>query len=151
MRRALKIFVILFATGALILAASGVVLAASVARGGIMTVAVEEHSSEGVSFVVPVPAVLVEVGLSTLPLWMPDEEMAQIRRELAPWQASLREVARELERCPDATLVRVETDREQVLVRKTGRHLKVDVHSDDADVRVSLPADAFSRVLAALS
>jgi len=151
MRRTLKVLVILFATGALILAGTGIVLAASVVRSGVMTVAVEEHSSDGVRFTVPVPAALVEVGLSTLPLWMPDEEMARVRRELAPWQAPLREVARELEACPDVTLVRVETDREQVLVRKAGRYLKVTVHSEDADVRVSLPADAFSRVLAALS
>jgi hypothetical protein len=151
MPRPLRILLILFACGALVVAGSGVALAATVVRSGVITVHVSERSSDGVHLFLPVPAALVELGAGTLPLWMPDDELARMRRHIGPWQPALRAAARALEECPDAVLVSVESRSERVRVTKDGDTLDVEVHSADADVHVSLPADALSRVLDALS
>lgn len=151
MRRALKALLILFACGALVLTGSGVALAATVVQSGVMTVHVDDRSSDGVRLFLPVPAALIEVGVGTLPLWMPDDELAEVRRQLAPWQPALRAAARALEEAPSAVLVSVDSPSERVRVAKEGRSLTVDVHSPDTDVRVSLPAHTLTRILDALS
>lgn len=151
MRTVLRAFAILAVAGALMLVGTGVTLAAAVIRSGVMTVSVEDRSSDGFHLFVPVPAAIVELGASTLPLWMPDDVRAELRRDIGPIAGSLLEAARELEDCPDAVLVSVVSDDERVRVTKDGRLLRIEVHSADADVSVSIPTSAITRVLSALS
>jgi hypothetical protein len=151
MRTLLKAFGILVLAGAVMLMGTGVALAAAVVHSGVMTVSVEDRSQDGVSLSLPVPAALIELGASTLPLWMPEEEWAHLRREVGPVASSLLAAAAALEACPDAVLVEVRTDQERVRIAKDGRLLRIEVHSGDADVTVSIPASAITRVLAALA
>lgn len=151
MGRALKALLILFACAAVVLAGSGVALAATVVRSGLMTVHVDDRSADGVRLFVPVPAALVELGAGSLPLWLPAGELAGVRRQLEPWQPALQAAARALEEAPDVVLVAVDSADERVRVTKHGRSLSVEVHSPEADVRVSLPAHTLTRLLRALS
>jgi len=151
MRRLLRIFTIFAVAGAVLFATTGVALAAAVVHSGVITVAIDDHSPDGVSLYLPVPAALIELGAEALPLFLPDEDMAQIRRELAPHADALRALARELAEMPDATLVAVDTDQEHVRVIKSGRSFEITVDAEDADIRVSVPATSFGRLLNALS
>jgi hypothetical protein len=151
MKRILKALAILFVVGAVLMASAGVTLAATVVRSGFMTVQVHDRGPDGVHLYLPVPAALVDIGLGTLPLWMPREELAQVRREIGPWGPALRAAARAFDECPDAVLVDVVTDSETVRVERRGRWLEVAVDSEDTDVRVKIPANTMSRLLNALT
>jgi hypothetical protein len=151
MRTLLKACGILVLAGAIMMAGTGVALAAAVIHSGVMAVSVDDRSDDGVSLYLPVPAALVELGVGLAPLLMPEEAWREMRRELGPVVPGLLTAARALEDCPDAVLVEVVSDRERVRVEKDGRLLRIEVHSEDADVRVSVPASAITRVLNGLS
>ncbi len=151
MRRLLKAFVIVCAAGLLAFGMAGVALAAAVVHSGLISVSVQEKTADGTRIFLPVPAALIELGASTLPLVMPERELARARREIAPYRQGLRQLASELDDMPSATLVTVESAKERVKVAKQGRNLTIEVHSDEADVRVSLPAASLGRLLDALS
>ena len=58
----------------------------------------------------------------------------------------------ELRKCPDVTLVEVESPDEHVFVRKEGQDLKVDVRTRKGErFSVSVPLGGVEHVLAALS
>lgn len=151
MRRVLKVFVILAAAGAVLLATTGIALAAAVAHSGVMSIAVDDHGRDGGRLYIPIPAALIEIGAHTLPLVIPGDELAQLRHELAPYQEGLEALATELATMPDVTLVRVTTDHEHVRIVKEGRMLRITVDSADANIRVSVPAASFGRLLGALT
>lgn len=151
MRKIFRVFVILLIAGTVLFASTGVALAAAVVHSGVITVSVVDHSNGGTRIFVPVPAALVNLGVDTLPLWMPAEERRQMQTELAPYREHLLALGRELAEMPDTTLVEVETDDEHVRVIKEGDTFRVIVDSPDADVRVSIPAHFFHRVLKAVA
>ncbi len=126
---------------------TGAALAATVMATGFVTVSVEEQGPNGTDVFVPVPAILLDLGLGVAAVAMPAEERARMRAEIAPYAPMLREVARELEELPDAILVQVETDRESVRVAKRGRSFQIDVDSPDGEVHVALPAATMSKVV----
>lgn len=137
---------------ALLLASAPIVaLAGTVAATGTITVAVVEHASDGTRIWIPVPALLADLGLMAVGVLAPAEALDEVRRETGEFLPVLREVARELERLPDATLVEVETDGETVRVRKVGGDFEIDVRSRDVDVSVQVPARLFGRTLALLA
>lgn len=142
---ALGLAVLMFFTG------TGVALAATVAATGMITVRVQEPGPAGTRFHVPVPAVLVDLGLGVAELAMPPEELARLRAEVEPYAPLIRGIARELERLPDATLVDVTTDTESVQVVKRRRAFLVEVDAEGTHVRVVVPARTFGRVAAFLT
>lgn len=150
MRRIFKAFVLLAAAGALVFVGAGVALATTVATSGLMTVQVHEHQADGVHLYIPVPAALVNVALAALPLAVPQDELADMRREMEPFAPALKAIAAEIRDCPDVVMVRVEDGSDRVRVEKNGRSLIVTVEAEDADIRVSLPASSFSQALDAL-
>lgn len=129
---------------------TGVALAATVMSTGMVTVSVQEDGPQGHRIFVPVPALVLDLGLGIAMLAMPAEELERIREEARPFAPALGSIARELERCPDATLVEVESDRESVRVVKRGGTFVVDVDAEDGQVRVALPARSLTRVAAFL-
>lgn len=144
--KAIAIFTVaVFATTAV----AGVTLAAAVVKDGFVTVAVEEHSEDGARLTIPVPAALINLALSVAPMVIPPDEMAQIRREIDPYAPALHAAADALESCPQARIVDVRTDSETIQVIKQRNSFLVDVRSQEADVQVSIPADALGRVLRA--
>ncbi len=121
--------------------------ATAVAATGTVTVSVHERGEDGVSLYIPVPALLLDLAVFAAPRLMPEAALAEARAEIAPFQPGLEAMAQELESCPEGILVEVRTPTEHVRVVKTGRSLEVEVDSDDADVRVSVPARLASRML----
>lgn len=130
---------------------TGVALAATVMSTGVVTVSVQESGPEGHRIFVPVPAVALDLGLGLAALAIPADELERMREEARPFAPALEELGRELEECPDATLVEVVTDHESVRVMKRGNGFVVDVNADDGQVRVALPARTLTRVAAFLN
>lgn len=124
-----------------------VALATAVAATGVVTVKVHEPGPDGTRLWIPVPALLLDLALFAAPMVIPDEALADARREIAPYREGLRELADELESCPSGVLVDVRTRDERVRITKTFRSFRVEVESDDADVRVAVPARLAGRAL----
>ena len=120
---------------------------AAVAATGTVTVSVHERGEGGVRLYLPVPALLVDLAVFAAPRVMPEDALAEARREIEPFRDALAALAEELERCPEGVLVDVRTPSEHVRVVKGWRSFEVTVDSDDVDVRVSVPARLASRVL----
>jgi len=123
------------------------VLGATVAATGTVTVSVHEAGPDGVDLFIPVPAILADVALWAAPMVIPDEALAEARREIEPYRDSLETLARELENCPSGVLVEVESGDEYVRVVKTWRNFEVEVDSPDTQVSVKVPARLVSRAL----
>ncbi len=120
---------------------------AAVAATGTVTVRVHERGADGVNLFIPVPALLLDLAVFAAPRLMPEQALAEARAEIAPFRAGLEALAEELEDCPSGVLVEVQTPTEHIRVSKDWRSFEVEVDSDDADVRVSVPARLASRIL----
>lgn len=145
-----RVLVALIVAFAVIFVGTGVALAATVLSTGVVTVSVQEDGPEGHRIFVPVPALVLDLGLGLADLAVPAGELERLREEARPFAPTLANVARELERCPDATLVEVVSDRESVRVTKRGGGFVVDVDAEDGQVRVALPARSLTKVAAFL-
>jgi hypothetical protein len=121
------------------------VLGATVAATGTVSVSVQEHG--GHSFYIPMPALLVDLAVLAAPAVIPEDELAEMRREIAPYRDHLETLAEELESMPSGLLVEVETPTEHVRITKEWRSFRVEVESEDADITVSVPARLLSRSL----
>lgn len=141
-----RVLIALTVASAMVFVGTGVALAAAVASTGVVTVDVREEGPSGTRLLVPVPALVLDLGLGVAQLAVPRDELARIRAEVRPFAPGITELARELERCPDATLVEVTSDRESVRVTKRGHTFVVDVDGHDGQVRVVLPARTLTRV-----
>jgi len=150
MGRVARILIALAVAVAVTFLATGVALAATVMRTGVVTVSVQQDGPEGHRVFVPVPALALDLGLGLATVALPADELERIREEARPFAPMLRQLARELERCPDATLVEMVSDRESVRVVKRGGGFVIDVDAEDGQVRVALPARSLTRVAAFL-
>ena len=121
--------------------------ATAVAATGTVTVSVRESGPDGVRLYIPVPALLVDLAVFAAPRFMPEDALAEARQEIAPYREGLAALAEEIEKCPPGVLVDVQTRDEHVRVTKGWRSFEITVDSDDADVRVSVPARLAGRVL----
>lgn len=124
-----------------------VLVATTIAATGTVTVRVHDKSPDGVNLVIPVPALLIDAAAFIVPRVIPDEELADIRREMAPYRASLSETVRALEDCPSGTLVRVDSGPDRVVVEKSRNRFRVRVTGPDVNVDVSVPSRLARRAL----
>lgn len=124
----------------------GVALAATVAHSGMVTVQVHETGPQGTHVFVPVPAAAVDLGLGIASFAMPAQERARIAEQIAPYRPALAAMVGELERCPDATLVDLRSDRQTVRVVKRGERFVIDVNAPDGQVHVAVPAHTISKI-----
>jgi hypothetical protein len=102
---------------------------------GAVMVYVHEKKPEGHRLWVPVPALLVNLGVR----FVPDERLRDALRDLRPWLPAIEAASHELERCPDGLLVEVQDRTDHVMVSKGGDVLRVDVDSETDTVHVSVP------------
>ena len=114
--------------------------AASVYRAG--SIAVEVAPSNGGGVDVRFPAAVAGLVLALTP----DAVLDEITRELGPHEATLRAVARELDRLPDCTIVEVRAADTHVKIGKERGRLVVRVESDGDRVLIEIPASAVRRV-----
>ena len=117
---------------------------------GAVTVYVREKQPQGTRIWLPVPALLVEVGMR----FAPTDKLREASVEIRPWLPAIEAASKELARCPDATLVEVRNATEHVLISKQGDTLRIDVDDDNDTVHVSVPVEfvnSLARDLAAAS
>ncbi|GAB4134544.1 MAG: hypothetical protein Kow001_25900 [Acidobacteriota bacterium] len=125
-------------------AAAGLLAAGllAIAQGGVATVWIH---NEDVTLFLPVPMVLADVAVSLAP----EGELAQARRELAPYRGLVRAALEGLAECPDAVFVDIQGPSESVLISKEGSALRVEIHSrHDGDVEIRVPLRAVQRAVA---
>lgn len=124
-------------------------VAAPVASGlvdpGFATVRVHEKS-EGFHLYIPVPAVLLNAGLSAAAAGGVFDHMDPLPPEAVRWSGVARAMVVELVDGPDATYVEVRDGDDHVVVAKRHGRFVVQVRSPDADVDVSVPARLALRV-----
>jgi hypothetical protein len=110
-------------------------------QGGIATVYVEEGDFW---IYVPVPVTAVEVALN----FVPEPEIAEVRRELEEAKEILPAVLEALRECPDAVFVEVESGDDRVWIEKRNGSLIIKVRSsDDTNVHVRVPIRGACRVV----
>ncbi len=127
--------------GVLGLVSAGVI---ALFQGGIATVYVQ---TSDLTLFIPVPMAAAELALH----FAPEEEMQQVREDLAPHKELVLAALQELANCPDAVLVEVRSQDENVLVEKQGSDLIVDVDSPgEAQVHVVVPLRSVERIFEAL-
>lgn len=124
-------------------------MAATVAATGLVTVQVSEKQADGMNLYIPVPALLLDMAVFAAPMVLPNDALAEVRTELAPFRSGLRAFADELADMPSGTLVEVQDGDEHVRIAKTFRTFEITVESHDADVSVSVsvPSRLMSRAL----
>lgn len=122
-------------------------IAATVAATGTVTVEIDDRSADGVNLYIPVPALLFDLAVFAAPMVMPDDALAEARREIAPFREGIEALADEIATMPSGVLVDVVSDGEHVRITKTWRNFDIEVHSDDTDISVSVPSRLLSRAL----
>jgi hypothetical protein len=112
-------------------------LLATVASLGVVVVDVQEGGPDGHHIMVPVPLVFAQAALAAAPvvageeLRLPDEAIEHV--------GIAREILEALAVAPDGVLVHVEEPDEEVLIRKEGDKLVVQVHGKKEKVSVNVP------------
>lgn len=141
-----KVFVVLAGFFAVMIVGSGLLIAGTIAVGGLVTVKVEEDRADGTNVYVPVPAALLDLGLALVP----DEEMARVqadlREDLGDWGPAFAASLEAFEDCPDGLLLEAQDGAETVRIEKRGRSFLIHVDDGTSDVRISVPARFLGRV-----
>jgi len=110
-------------------------------QGGVATVYVEDPEFW---IYLPIPVNAVEIAL----LAVPDEDLKDVRSELEQFREILPVVLSALAECPDTVFVEVRSRTEEVLVKKAGDSLIIQVHAeDDTNVRVKIPLRGTERIV----
>ncbi len=121
--------------------------ATAVAATGTISVSIHERGEDGVHLYIPVPALLIDLAVMAAPLVVPADALAEARAEIEPFRDGLEAIAEELESCPSGVLVDVRTPDEHIRVTRGWRSFEVEVDSEDADVKISVPARLVGRML----
>ena|SRR5215207_5964791 len=141
-----KLFLIAAGFFAVIVLGSGLLLAGTIAVGGLVTVKVEEQRGDGTNLYLPVPAALLDLGLMVIP----DEEMARVQadlqKDLGDWGPAFAASLDAFADCPDGLLLEAQDGAETVRIEKRGRSFLIHVNDGETEVRVSVPARFVGRV-----
>jgi hypothetical protein len=110
--------------------------------GGVI-VDVRQDGPESSRVIVPLPLALAWIGLC----FVDDDEMRVSLPELARYHDAALRVIDELAEIPDAQLIDVRSNSEEVKVTKVGNAIEVRVSGPDKNVRVRLPLGAIQELL----
>jgi hypothetical protein len=114
---------------------------------GAVSIRVQGKKPGGENIRLILPAAVAPVGV-----WLvPKKELREAAREAGPYMPAVMAAADELARCPDFTLVEVNSPHEKVRIAKQGGHLVIDVDDANETVHVSVPLDAARLVAAQLA
>ena len=149
MSRGLKILTVAMGIVAVLFVMSGVALATTVVRSGLVSVKVDDRGP-GNDLHIVVPAGLVYAGLALAPTFAGDE-LSEARRDLEEVRPQLEALLQALDDCPDAVLLEATSPGESVRIEKRGRALEIHVHDAQSNVTISVPADLAARVVSAVS
>lgn len=141
-----KLFLVAAGFFAVIILGSGLLLAGTVAVGGLVTVKVEEQRADGTSLYIPVPAAFLDLGLALVPDHELAEVQADLRRDLGDWGPAFAASLDAFADCPDGLLLEAQDGAETVRIEKRGRSFLVHVNDGQTEVRVSVPARFLGRM-----
>lgn len=112
---------------------------------GVLLVDVQEGGADGCRIVVPVPVALARMSTA----FVPDRMLhVECPTEVERWAPLADQMIAGLRDQPDFTLVEVADGGDHVTIRKSGRHLLVDVTSASGDeVHCRLPLRTVARIL----
>ncbi len=99
------------------------------------TVTVDVDDGQGTDFTLPFPAGLVPMALR----FLPDEVCRELKREVEPSWEAVKKAVDEMNRIPDAVLVRVESGQDHVRIVKQDGRIVIRMWSADQHVNVSIP------------
>lgn len=141
-----KLFVVFAGFFVVMIVGSGLLIAGTVAVGGLVTVKIQEDRADGTNLYLPVPAALLDLGL----MLVPDEEMAEmradLREDLGDWGPAFAASLEAFEDCPDGLLLEAQDGTETVRIEKRGRSFLIHVDDGASNVRISVPARFLGRV-----
>jgi hypothetical protein len=112
-------------------------LLATVASLGVVVVDVQEGGPDGHHIMVPVPLVFAQAALAAAPVVA--EEELRLPDEAMEHMPIAREILEALAAAPDGVFVHVQEPDEEVLIRKEGDKLIIEVHGKKEDVSVNVP------------
>lgn len=144
MSKILKVLLVTTVVFAIFVMGSGVLLAASVVRSGMVKVKIDEPGAD--HFHLYIPAALVGAGMDVLPRVMEEDIWEEARTDLGEWAPAAAVALQAVEEAPDAVLVDIRNARETVRIVKKGRSLEVYVQGDDGTVEISLPAGLLGKI-----
>lgn len=146
MSKGAKILLAIAATFAVLMIGSGMLLAASVARAGMLTVKVHEPGPAGTHVNLHIPAAVVTLGMDLMPLVLDDDVTAEIRADLGELRPAVAAALLDLEDVPDAVLVDVRDASERVRITKRGRSLEIHVVNPEGTFEITLPASLLGKI-----
>ena len=112
-----------------------VLTGAVVYNTGAIRVDVREKQRNGDHVRLWVPAVVLPIGVHVVP----KDKLREASEKIRPWLPTIKAATEELSRCPDTTLVEVDSKREHVHIAKVGDSLVIDVDDPGETVHVSVP------------
>jgi hypothetical protein len=125
----------LFAKIALGLASTVAFAAIYTFREGVIRVDVDEFRDGGSHVHLWVPAAAVPIALRCAPR----DHLQNAAEHLKPWIPTIRQLAKELAKYPEANLVEVVDGDDHVQIRTHAGKLQVDVHEPGESVHVAFP------------
>jgi hypothetical protein len=114
---------------------------------GAVRVDVQEKSRNGEHIHLLVPAAVLPVAARLVPR----DKLKDVPRKIGPWLPTIKVASEELARCPDVSLVEVDSNREHVRIHKLGRSLFIDVDSEEETVHVSFPLETAADTVSQLA
>ncbi|MGA2481977.1 MAG: hypothetical protein ABSF92_02525 [Candidatus Acidiferrales bacterium] len=102
---------------------------------GVIRVSVDEHRATGEHLHLVVPAALVPVAMRLAP----QHAMEDAARQAGPWLPTVRRIAKELRKLPDAELVEVRDAEQFTRVRTQDGKLLLDVEGPGETVHIACP------------
>ena len=109
---------------------------------GVIRVDVDENVANGSHVHVWVPATVVPIGLRVVPI----HNLQKAAEQARPFLPALREIAKELEKYPNAELVEVRDPEQHVRVSVHSGRVYVDAVTDTENVHVAVPVQTISDV-----
>lgn len=111
---------------------------------GVMVVDVKNNEHH---IYAPIPMLLVRGAVSAIPTRAHIKIPAEVRQHAD----MIEKMAQALDGCPDGDFVQVETAKENVLIKKEGRNLYVDVVTRKEEVHLQIPINATGSLIADLA
>jgi hypothetical protein len=104
-------------------------------REGVIRVDVDEYRSGGSHVHLWVPAAVVPIALRCAP----KDHLQDAAENIKPWIPTIRQLAKELEKYPEANLVEVVDGADHVQIRTHAGKLQIDVREPGQSVHVAVP------------
>jgi hypothetical protein len=109
---------------------------------GVISVDVDEHRAGGNHVHFWVPATAVNAGLYVVP----HQHLREAMQQAQPFLPALREIAKELQKYPNAELVDVVNGKDYVRVAIVDGKIQIDAVDHDQTVHVRVPVETFEDV-----